>query len=47
VRAAAALVVMLVLVIVFAARRQWLFAGVSLAVIVVLAFSAFLGLALA
>ena len=35
------------LLIVFAARRQWLFAAVSLAVIVILALSAFLGLALA
>jgi len=35
------------LFIVFAARRQWLFAGVSFAVIVILAFSTFLGLTLA
>jgi uncharacterized membrane protein len=35
------------LLIVFAARRQWLFAGVSFAVMVILALSAFLALALA
>jgi len=35
------------LLVVFAARRQWLFAAVSFAVIVILAFSAYLGLALA
>lgn len=35
------------LLVVFAGRRQWLFAGVSFTVIAILAFSAYLGLALA
>lgn len=35
------------LLVVFAGRRQWLFAGVSFAVMAILAFSAYLGLALA
>jgi uncharacterized membrane protein len=35
------------LVIAFASRREWLFAGISLVVIAILALSAFLGLRLA